>query len=279
MNTSGKQLRSASRLLVEKTNEHQARKRFGQHFLRDQYIIQQIIAAIAPKPGQHLLEIGPGLGALTLPILRITGSLAAIEVDRDIIPLLQEVSKEVGNLLIYQKDVLNFDLSVAATDKNQLRVFGNLPYNISTPLLFHLIKFIPYISDMHFMLQKEVVERLAAIPGKKSYSRLSIMAQYHYQIQQLIDVPAHAFKPAPRVKSCVIRMIPYQRIPYPATNYARFETIVKQAFSQRRKTLRNSLSGLKQPIPEEAWEKLHIDPQQRAENLSVEDYVKLSNYS
>jgi 16S rRNA (adenine1518-N6/adenine1519-N6)-dimethyltransferase len=279
MNASGKRLRSASRPRVEKSEEHQARKRFGQHFLRDQRIIQQIVAAIAPQPGQNLLEIGPGLGALTLPVLQISGSLAAIEVDRDVIPLLQESAKDTGDLLIYQKDVLNFDLSVAATGKHQLRVFGNLPYNISTPLLFHLIKFIPYISDMHFMLQKEVAERLASTPGKKSYSRLSVMAQYHYQIQQLIDVPPHAFKPAPRVDSRVIRMIPYKIAPYPANDYTRFETIVKQAFGQRRKTLRNSLSGLKQPIPEEVWSKLHIDPQQRAENLSVEDYVKLSNHS
>ncbi len=247
--------------------------------MRDQRIIQQIIAAISPQPGQRLIEIGPGLGALTLPMLHLTGSLAAIEVDRDIIPLLQEASREAGDLLIYQKDVLNFDLSIAAQDKKPLRVFGNLPYNISTPLIFHLIKFIPYISDMHFMVQKEVAERLSSLPGKKSYSRLSVMAQYHYQIEHLLDVPPHAFKPAPRVDSRVIRMIPHKKLPFVADDYARFETIVKQAFSQRRKTLRNSLSGLKQPIPDHVWEELNIDPQKRAENLTVEDFVKLSNRS
>lgn len=278
--SSGKPRRSDSRQPVEKSSGgHQARKRFGQNFLRDQRIIQQIVAAIAPEPGQRLLEIGPGLGALTLPVLHLVGSLAAIEVDRDIIPLLQEASKDAGDLLIYQKDVLNFDISVAAVDKKPLRVFGNLPYNISTPLLFHLIKFIPYISDMHFMLQKEVAERLASLPSKKSYSRLSVMAQYHYQIQQLIDVPPHAFKPAPKVDSRVIRMIPYKKPPFVANDYARFETIVKQAFGQRRKTLRNSLSGLKEPIPEHVWEKLKIDPSKRAENLTVEDFVRLSNCS
>lgn len=258
---------------------HQPRKRFGQHFLRDQKIIQQIVAAIAPEPGQALIEIGPGLGALTIPILKLVGSMAAIEVDRDLIPLLEKACQGIGDLLIYQKDILHFDLSVAATHKKTLRVFGNLPYNISTALIFHLIKFTPFIADLHFMLQKEVADRLTSPPGKKCYSRLSVMAQYHYHIKQLFEVPPRAFRPAPRVDSRIIRMIPYTRVPYPADNYTRFETIVKQAFSQRRKTLRNSLSGLKQPIPEPIWEKANIDPQKRAENLSVEDFVRLSNYS
>jgi 16S rRNA (adenine1518-N6/adenine1519-N6)-dimethyltransferase len=258
---------------------HQARKRFGQHFLRDQKIIQRIVSAIAPEADQRLIEIGPGLGALTIPILRKTGSLEAIEVDRDIVPLLQDACKELGDLLIYQKDVLNFDLSVVAQNQIPLRVFGNLPYNISTPLIFHLLKFTQHISDMHFMLQKEVADRLTSIPGRKSYSRLTVMAQYHYHIKQLFDVPPHAFRPAPKVDSKIVRLLPYAKIPYPAKDYARFETIVKQAFGQRRKTLRNSLSGLKQGIPEEAWTKLGIDPGKRAEELTVEDFVNLSNYS
>jgi 16S rRNA (adenine1518-N6/adenine1519-N6)-dimethyltransferase len=263
----------------QSADSHQARKRFGQHFLRDQKIIQQIVAAIAPEPGQRLIEIGPGLGALTIPVLDLVGSLAAIEVDRDVVPILQEACKDIGDLLIYQKDVLHFDLSVAVQDKKLLRVFGNLPYNISTPLIFHLIKYTNRISDMHFMLQKEVAERLCAPPGGKTYSRLSVMVQYHYQIKQLLDVPPQAFKPAPRVDSRVVRMIPYKKIPYLANDYARFETIVKQAFGQRRKTLRNSLSGLKEGIPEESWIKAKIDPSKRAENLSVEDFVRLSNCS
>ena len=258
---------------------HQARKRFGQHFLRDQKIIQRIVSAIAPEADQRLIEIGPGLGALTIPVLRKTGSLEAIEVDRDIVPLLQDACKELGDLLIYQKDVLNFDLSVVVQNQIPLRVFGNLPYNISTPLIFHLLKFTQHISDMHFMLQKEVADRLTSIPGRKSYSRLTVMAQYHYHIKQLFDVPLHAFRPAPKVDSRIVRLMPYAKIPYPAKDYARFETIVKQAFGQRRKTLRNSLSGLKQGIAEETWVKLGIDPSKRAENLTVEEFVNLSNHS
>ncbi len=257
---------------------HQARKRFGQHFLRDQKIIQRIVSAISPQPTQRLIEIGPGLGALTVPVLRKTGSLEAIEVDRDIVPLLQDACKELGDLLIYQKDVLHFDLSVVVQNQKQLRVFGNLPYNISTALIFHLLKFTASISDMHFMLQKEVADRLTSIPGKKSYSRLTVMAQYHYHIKQLFEVPSSAFHPVPKVESRIVRLLPYGKIPYPAKNYARFETIVKQAFGQRRKTLRNSLRGLKQTIPEEAWKILGIDPQKRAENLTVEEFVNLSNY-
>jgi len=258
---------------------HQARKRFGQHFLRDQKIIQRIVSAIAPEADQRLIEIGPGLGALTIPVLRKTGSLEAIEVDRDIVPLLQDACKELGDLLIYQKDVLNFDLSVVVQNQIPLRVFGNLPYNISTPLIFHLLKFTQHISDMHFMLQKEVADRLTSIPGRKSYSRLTVMAQYHYHIKLLFDVPPHAFRPAPKVDSRIVRLMPYAKIPYPAKDYARFETIVKQAFGQRRKTLRNSLSGLKQGIAEETWVKLGIDPSKRAENLTVEEFVNLSNHS
>lgn len=258
---------------------HQARKRFGQHFLRDQKIIQRIVSAISPEPEQRLIEIGPGLGALTVPVLRKTGSLEAIEVDRDIVPILQDACKELGDLLIYQKDVLNFDLSVVAHKQKPLRVFGNLPYNISTPLIFHLLKFTNHISDMHFMLQKEVADRLTSIPGRKSYSRLTVMAQYHYHIKQLFDVPPGAFHPVPKVDSRIVRLLPYGKIPYPAKDYVRFETIVKQAFGQRRKTLRNSLSGLKQGIPDEAWKALNIDPQKRAENLTVEEFVNLSNHT
>lgn len=260
---------------------HRPRKRFGQHFLRDPKIIQKIVAAIAPEPGQRLIEIGPGLGALTMPVLRLAGTLAAIEVDRDLIPLLHEASREAGDLLIYQKDILDFDLTIAASGSNKknLRVFGNLPYNISTPLIFHMIKYAPIISDMHFMLQKEVADRLTSTPNRKSFSRLTVMTQYHYQVKQLFDVPPSAFRPAPRVDSRIVRLVPHTRIPYPAKDYARFETIVKQAFSQRRKTLRNSLSGLKEPIPEQAWIKAKIDPKKRPENLSIEDFVRLSNYS
>lgn len=255
------------------------RKRFGQHFLRDHKIIQRIVAALAPEPGENLLEIGPGLGSITVPILKIAGSLAAIEIDRDLIPILENNCKNFGNLLVYKKDVLDFDLKVAAHNKPLLRIFGNLPYQISTPLIFHMIKFNAVIADMHFMLQKEVADRLTAVPGRKSYSRLSVMAQYHYQIKQLFSVPPQAFRPKPKVNSCVVRLVPHPYIHRAAHNYQRFETIVKQAFSQRRKILRNSLNGLKQEISEQSWVNARINPTKRAENLSVDDFVRLSNFS
>lgn len=253
------------------------RKRFGQHFLRDYKIIQKIVATIAPIKGENLFEIGPGLGAVTIPILKITGSLAAVELDRSLIPRLEANCSNYGNLLIYQKDVLDFNLAVIAQNKPPLRIFGNLPYQITTPLIFHLLKFTSIISDMHFMVQKEVADRLTAIPGRKSYSRLSVMAQYHYQIKQLFSVPPQSLRPNPKVNSCVIKLTPHRHISNVARDYQRFEIIVKQAFSQRRKVLRNSLMGLKQPIADQTWLKARIDPNKRAENLSVDDFVRLSN--
>jgi 16S rRNA (adenine1518-N6/adenine1519-N6)-dimethyltransferase len=253
---------------------HSPRKRFGQHFLHDQAIIQHIIAAIAPKPGDHLIEIGPGQGALTFPLLKQTHQLEAVELDRDLIPLLQEQSKPFGELTIHSGDVLAFDFAGVKHDDRMLRVFGNLPYNISTPLIFHLLTFAAITSDMVFMLQKEVAERLAAAPDTNHYGRLSVMVQYHCQVELLFDVPATAFRPPPQVESAIVRLLPYQTVPYPAQDYALLEKLVKQAFGQRRKTLRNSL---KEMVSEAVWTECQIDSQLRPETLSVKAFVELSN--
>ncbi|MES2218264.1 MAG: 16S rRNA (adenine(1518)-N(6)/adenine(1519)-N(6))-dimethyltransferase RsmA, partial [Pseudomonadota bacterium] len=253
---------------------HQPRKRFGQHFLQDDQVIQRLIEVIAPQVGQHLVEIGPGQGALTLPVLRKTGLLEVVELDRDLIPTLRARSQDCGTLVIHEADALKFDFGALAKNTETLRVIGNLPYNISTPLIFHLLEFAARISDMHFMLQKEVVDRLAAEKGNKDYGRLSIMVQYHCQVYALFDVPPEAFYPPPKVNSSIVRIVPYQTVPFVAKNYLFFYNLVKQAFGQRRKTLRNCLKKL---ITDEDWQRLTIDPKLRPEQLSVEDYVTLSN--
>jgi 16S rRNA (adenine1518-N6/adenine1519-N6)-dimethyltransferase len=253
---------------------HIPRKRFGQHFLNDNQIIQRIVDVIAPVAGQHIVEIGPGQGALTLPVLKVAGNLEVVELDRDLIPILTERTQKHGTVIIHQADALKFDFSQLATDKKPLRVIGNLPYNISTPLIFHLLEYAACISDMHFMLQKEVVDRLAAHVGSPDYGRLSIMVQYHCQVFSLFKVPPEAFHPPPKVDSSIVRIIPYHTIPFTAKNYAHFEDLVKQAFSQRRKTLRNSLRRL---MTDEYWAHVDMDSRLRPEELTVEDYVKLSN--
>ncbi len=253
---------------------HVPRKRFGQHFLQDTGIIQHIVNVIAPHPGQHLVEIGPGLGALTLPILKHIGHLDVIELDRDLIPSLETRCANQGTLTVYQADALKFDFAQLVQDSQPLRVIGNLPYNISTPIIFHLLQFAAHISDMHFMLQKEVVDRMAAKPNDDAYGRLSVMVQYQCEVTALFDVPPDAFHPPPKVDSSIVRLTPYQKIPYLADNYEHFENLVKQAFGQRRKTLRNSLRKI---ITDKDWEQIHINSTLRAEELSVADYVALSN--
>jgi 16S rRNA (adenine1518-N6/adenine1519-N6)-dimethyltransferase len=254
---------------------HTPRKRFGQHFLHDKSIIQRLVNAIAPQPGQHIIEIGPGQGALTVPILTLINTMDAIELDKDLIPALKQRCADKGNLNVHQGDALAFDFSSLFDGKAPLRIIGNLPYNISTPLIFHLLTFASYISDMHFMLQKEVVDRLAAKPNNKTYGRLGVMVQYHCAVTALFDVPPSAFYPPPQVDSSIVRLIPYHDIPHTARNYSHFSSIVKEAFSHRRKTLRNSLKNL---VSDADWDRITVDARLRAEDLSVEDYLKISNH-
>lgn len=254
--------------------DHIPRKRFGQHFLCDQTVIQQIVAAIHPKADEHLIEIGPGQGALTLPILKQTRQLEAIELDRDLIAELNERCRHHGDLRVYQQDVLEVDFATLKQDKRMLRVFGNLPYNISTPLLFHLLDYSDKINDMVFMLQKEVADRLAAKPATADYGRLSVMVQYHCEVEKLFDVSPQAFYPPPQVYSSIIQLLPYKTLPVRARDYAVFEKVVKQAFGQRRKTLRNSLKSL---VNDGVWEKISIHSDLRPEELAVKDFVEISN--
>jgi len=230
-----------------------SRKRFGQHFLQDKHIIQRIVDAIMPISDQHLVEIGPGHGALTFPILKKTGKLEVVEIDRDLIPLLKNRAEGKGELIIYQADVLQFDFNQLLNDK-PLRLFGNLPYNISTPLIFHLINFASHIHDMHFMLQKEVVDRMVAHVGNHAYGRLSIMVQYHCRVHSLFNIGPHAFSPPPRVDSSIVKLVPHREFPYIAIDYSHFANIVKMAFTHRRKTLRNCL---KEIVSNAHWESIH----------------------
>lgn len=253
---------------------HIARKRFGQHFLHDKTIIQRIVDAIAPKPGQHIVEIGPGQGALTLPVLKKAGHLDAIELDRDLVPQLKNRCAGKGTLIIHQADALEFDYASLVKENKPLRLIGNLPYNISTPLIFHLLTFAPHITDMHFMLQKEVVERLAARAGTDSYSRLSIMVQYHCRVNALFNVGPGAFFPPPQVDSSIVRLIPHEQPPAVAVNYDHFALLVKTAFSHRRKTLRNCLKNM---VTDENWETMPFDSHLRPEQITLAEYVKMSN--
>jgi 16S rRNA (adenine1518-N6/adenine1519-N6)-dimethyltransferase len=250
--------------------KHQPRKRFGQNFLVDAAAIASIIAAIRPVPGEHLIEIGPGLGALTRPLVAAAGTLHAIEIDRD---LAQSLQHEFGaHLTLHSADVLQFDF---ATLGDGLRVIGNLPYNISTPLLFHLADYAERIRDIHVMLQKEVVERMVAAPGDSNYGRLSVMLQYRFEMEKLLDVPAAAFDPVPKVDSAVIRLTPLRPRPHIARDEEQLARVVATAFSQRRKTLRNSLRKF---IAEPAFHALSIAPTARAQELSVAQFVALADY-
>lgn len=253
---------------------HQPRKRFGQNFLTDRNIVGKIVNAIAPRPGDNLVEIGPGLGALTLPLLEKAQRLQAVELDRDLIPQLKERCRGAGELIVHEADALEFDFSTLAAPEKPLRLVGNLPYNISTPLLFHLIGYIPVIRDLHFMLQKEVVDRMAAVPDSPDYGRLSVMLQYHCRVEPLFAVPPAAFNPRPKVDSKIVRLQPHSAPPFPAANYRDFSALVKQAFGQRRKTLRNNLKPM---LESAAIAALDIDPGTRAETLSLGDFAKLAN--
>jgi len=253
--------------------QHRPRKRFGQHFLHDQRIIAKILAAIAPKPGDALVEIGPGLGAITLPLLERCGTLTAIELDRDVIPELEAAATGRGKLRIIQADALKTGLTPLAPAGGKLRLVGNLPYNISTPLLFHFLEQSACIQDMHFMLQKEVVDRMAAKPGGKEYGRLTVMLAAHCKVERLFNIGSGAFRPPPKVESSFVRLTPYTAPPLPIADRERYARVVTAAFSHRRKTLRNALSGL---VDEAAIRAAGIDPQARPETLSAGDFAKLS---
>jgi 16S rRNA (adenine1518-N6/adenine1519-N6)-dimethyltransferase len=246
---------------------HVARKRFGQHFLIDDALIDAIVRAIDPRPGQPLVEIGPGLGALTQPVLERSGALTVIELDRD---LAARWRARTG-VRVIEADVLSVDFAPLADAAGRaLRLIGNLPYNISTPVLFHLLPYAARVLDQHFMLQKEVVERMAAAPGRKDYGRLSVMLQWRYAIEAVLDVPPQAFDPPPKVDSAVVRMTPLAQ---PATlDVERFGAMVAAAFSQRRKLLRHSLGR---------WLETQryagsFDLQRRAEEVPVAEYVALA---
>ena len=295
--------------------KHIAKKRFGQNFLTDQSIIASLVDAINPLQNQLLVEIGPGLGALTKPLLQKIKQLHVVEIDRDIVAWMQtEYAKPAyakNELIIHNVDALKFDFSsltkvssslmvdarqqgrgdeivhkvqqgtesaanVADAPKMQkLRVTGNLPYNISTPILFHLLDNLPNIIDMHFMLQKEVVERMVAAPSTPAYGRLSVMLQYYLQMDYLFTVPPEAFEPAQKVESAFVRCVPYASLPFIANNVHLFAKVVLAAFSQRRKTIRNTLKDF---LSDEDFSQLNISSQLRAENLSVQNFVEISNY-
>ncbi|MHB0776370.1 16S rRNA (adenine(1518)-N(6)/adenine(1519)-N(6))-dimethyltransferase RsmA [Halomonas sp. WWR20] len=258
---------------------HRARKRFGQNFLRDVGIISRIVRAIHPRPDERLVEIGPGQGALTEPLLEATGHLEVVELDRDLIPGLRVQFFNYPGFVIHEGDALKFDFSALAAqgegEYKRLRVVGNLPYNISTPLIFHLLQTRDAIHDMHFMLQKEVVERLAAEPGGADWGRLSVMAQYYCRVESLFIVPPEAFTPRPKVDSAIVRLVPHTQLPSPAHDEALFATLVREAFGQRRKTLRNNL---KERIEAATLERLGIDPGRRPQTLTVEELVRIANH-
>ncbi len=257
------------------TPGHQARKRFGQNFLQDQGVIRRIIRSINPKPGQHLVEIGPGLGALTEELLAGCGELDVVELDRDLIPKLQKQFSQYGDKLrIHEADALKFDFQSLVDEQQPLRVVGNLPYNISTPLIFHLLSYSGVFEDMYFMLQKEVVDRLAALPGDSAYGRLGIMAQYYCEVSSLFLVNPEAFDPKPKVDSAIVKLRPYAQPPHPADSVDDFALLVRTAFGQRRKTLRNNLKTV---LPVELIEAEGIDPGLRPEKLSLPEFVRLAN--
>lgn len=250
---------------------HIPRKRFGQNFLIDERIVADIVRAVHPQRDDLVVEIGPGLAALTRPLLQSLDYLHVVEIDRDIVERLRRELPE-SNLGIHTGDALEFDFSALGKD---LRVVGNLPYNISTPLLFHSSKFAEEIRDMHFMLQKEVVERMVAAPSTPAYGRLSVMLQRRFQMEQLFIVPPESFHPVPKVESAVVRLVPHKQPLIQASREKLFSDIVLAAFSQRRKTLRNTLNGYLKP---EDYAILEIDPGLRAENLTVTQYVAIADH-
>ncbi len=251
--------------------KHLPKKRFGQNFLTDQSIIQALVSAITPKPDDLMVEIGPGLGALTQPLIKHLQHLHVVEIDRDIINWMQSFYPAY-KITIHNCDALKFEFKTLG---EHIRVVGNLPYNISSPILFHLLDNVQTIIDMHFMLQKEVVERMVAAPSTSAYGRLSVMLQYKLNMEYLFTVPPEAFDPPPKVESAFVRCVPHATLPYTAIDEKLFAKVVLNAFGQRRKTLRNTLKGM---LDDDGFMQLDINPQLRAENLSVEKFVAIANY-
>ncbi len=251
--------------------KHIPRRRFGQNFLVDSGIINAIVSAIDPQRGDTVVEIGPGLGAITEPLLARLDHLHVIEIDRDLIARLKK-QYPPARMTIHEGDALAFDF---ASIGKGLRLVGNLPYNISTPLLFHLAEYVGIVRDMHFMLQKEVVERMVAVPGESDFSRISVMLQYRFHLEWLIDVPPESFEPPPKVQSAVVRLIPKDASELNARSQDKLSQVVQIAFSQRRKMLRNTLKGT---LSDAGFAELGIDPTRRAEDLAVADYVRIANF-
>ncbi|UCH54451.1 MAG: 16S rRNA (adenine(1518)-N(6)/adenine(1519)-N(6))-dimethyltransferase RsmA [Pseudomonadota bacterium] len=249
------------------------RKRFGQHFLHDRNVVDRILVAFQPQASDHVIEIGPGPGVLTRALVGRVGQLEAVEIDRDLAARLR-TEFTPAQLTLHQADALDFDFCGRAPPGGQLRLIGNLPYNISTPLLFHLIEHSACTRDMLFMLQKEVVERLAARPGGKDYGRLTVMIQWRLQVEKLFEVASSAFRPPPKVASAVVRLRPHSQPPIAVHDPERFSLLVRRAFAQRRKTLRNTLKGL---VTAQAMQDSGIDPARRAETLSLQEFARLAD--
>ncbi|CAI8766461.1 MULTISPECIES: 16S rRNA (adenine(1518)-N(6)/adenine(1519)-N(6))-dimethyltransferase RsmA [Pseudomonas] len=254
--------------------QHKARKRFGQNFLHDAGVIDRILRSIHAKAGERMLEIGPGQGALTSGLLASGAQLDVVELDKDLVPILNQQFAGRDNFRLHQGDALKFDFTSLGAAPNSLRVVGNLPYNISTPLIFHLLANAELIRDMHFMLQKEVVERLAAGPGGGDWGRLSIMVQYHCRVEHLFNVGPGAFNPPPKVDSAIVRLVPHETLPFPAKDHRLLERIVREAFNQRRKTLRNTLKAL---LSSDAIEAAGVDGSLRPEQLDLAAFVRLAD--
>ena len=250
-----------------------AKKQLGQHFLADRYYIDKIVMAVNPKDGDRLVEIGPGQGAITLPLLRVHPKMTVIEFDRDLIAPLTAAAEPLGELTIVNRDVLRVDFTELA-DGQPIRLVGNLPYNISSPILFHALEHAAVVSDMHFMLQKEVVDRMAAGPGSKVFGRLSVMLQAYCEVTSLFVVPPGAFRPPPKVDSAVVRLIPRDPATINIKDHKRFAEVVKAAFGQRRKTLRNALNNV---VSAEQFVAAGVRPDARAEQLDVAEFIALAN--
>jgi 16S rRNA (adenine1518-N6/adenine1519-N6)-dimethyltransferase len=251
-----------------------AKKHLGQNFLHERGVVDKIVLAIDPQPGDRIVEIGPGHGALTLPLLDRHGALTAIEFDRDLLEPLAAAASTRGELTLVAADVLRVDFTQLAAG-GQIRLVGNLPYNLSSPILFHALDHATVVRDMHFMLQKEVVERMAAAPGNKVYGRLTVMLQAYCTVTPLFTVAPGAFRPAPKVDSAVVRLVPRPADTVGIDDPRRFAQVVRAAFGQRRKTLRNALDGV---LDSSAMHVVGVRPELRAEQLAVADFIRLSNH-